>query len=119
MASLNKFVILGVQITTYITYKGTNFLSNVQAYTEEYSLHDLMEIMLESIMVTNAASFSLIILAIRRMAIILAPPMVMVANQNSVSPVTTTRTSIPRFWLFFVTKRRSTSVWQEYSIPRD
>ena len=80
-------------------------------------LHDLMEIMLESMMV--AASFWLKIRAIRVTDI--DPGIVMVKGKSlsSAFRATVTVTSIRRFWPSCATRRRNVTDWPEYFIPKD
>ena len=74
---------------------------------KENGLHDLMEIMLESMMVAERVSFCMKILKIRAMAIVLDMPMAKEENWNSVFPATVMATFIPGYLPFFAIRKRN------------
>ena len=78
-------------------------------------LHDLMEIMLESMMVAERSEF---LVDNPGNIIVLAQPMDMAVNSSSVSPVTVMATSILRSSPSCVTRRRNVTVWQECSTQK-
>ena len=81
-------------------------------------LHDLMEIMLESMMVAERSEFLVDNPGNKVMVIVLAQPMDMVVYSSSVSPVTVMATSILRSSPSCVTRRRNVTVWQECSTQK-
>ena len=86
---------------------------------KENGLHDLMEIMPESMMVADGVSFCMKILKIMAMAIVLDMPMAKEENWNSVFPATVMATFIPGYLPFFAIRKRNVTGWAESYIPKD
>ena len=79
---------------------------------KENGLHDLMEVMLESMMVAERCEFLRKIPQTRATAIVLAMPMAKAGIWNSSYPVTATATSIRRYFLIQIYGKYISFIYQ-------
>ena len=89
----------------------------MRKHAEKNGLHDLMEIMLESMMLVERSEFLYENPQNKENGIVLVIPMVKVENWSSVFHVTAMVTFIPRYLPFFPIKKRNVTVWLVYYSP--